>query len=172
MNATLNPTSDEPQPFTIDNEDKANWFLRKIANHEAEIERVKSQANSIIRALEVDKERLLFLFENQLKDLCREMLSGNGNRSKSIKFLQGSCSFRTVPEGFKLSNEMTALAFAKTTHPEAVKLIERVDWEAYKQLAQSAYQNHGKLIPGVDHVPARESFLLKFPKLVETDQND
>ncbi len=171
MNATIDTTLDELKPFTIDDEAKANWLLRKLGNIDSEVARVKAQADAIIRGLETDRERLLFLFEGQLKDLCRSMLGENG-RSKSVKFLQGTCAFRTVPAGFKLTNEMTALAFVKTTHPEAVKLIERVDWEAYKQLAQSAYQSHGKLLPGVDHVPARESFLLKFPKPGETDQDD
>jgi hypothetical protein len=39
-------------PFVIDSEDKANWFLAKLANIRAEQARVKAQAERRIAELE------------------------------------------------------------------------------------------------------------------------
>jgi hypothetical protein len=43
-----------PERFAIDSEDRANWLLRKLANLNAERERIKAQSAAMIKRLDTE----------------------------------------------------------------------------------------------------------------------
>ena len=219
------PTEDT-EAFRIDSDAAAEWFLRKLANIEAEKQRVTQQAAKMLAALDADAQRLRHLYEGELQEYVRQELArtGNrrkslhflqgtaafrtvpasvkiadvqaakmlaaldadaqrltrlydgelqeyvrqelarqGNRRKSLHFLQGTTAFRTVPASVKVSDERAALAYARVSLPDAVRSVETLDTAKYREAAETAL-SFGEVLPGVETTPQRESFTVKFGK--------
>jgi len=155
-------TTAEAETFEINSDAAANWLLRRLANLEAEKARVTAQATAIVKQLESDAERLRFLFGSQLESYCRgKMEQGRG---KTVRFLQGSCFFRTVPAGVRIADTGAALQFAQETLLGAVKSVRTLDTTVYRELAEKHLQETGEVLPGVETTLARESFSVKFGK--------
>ena len=148
----------EKPPFRIDTEQHANWLLRKLANLDAEKARVKAQAEAILHQLDTDREGLLYLYGSQLEAFTRQELEKTGNRRKSLTLLQGTCSFRSVPARMSINDPAAALLHARENLPEAIKTVETLDRTAYVHRAETT----GELLPGIEALPAREAFSLRF----------
>jgi len=151
------------EPFTINDEKSANWYLRKLANIDAEQQRVQTQALQIVAQLQNDADGLKHLYASQLEAYCRARLQETGNRRKSITLLQGTCAFRTVPAGFRLTDTNAALRFAKECGG-MLKTVESLDAEAYRAAADHALEAYGELYPGMENVPERVAFTVRFGK--------
>ena len=158
------PEVSEPKPaFRVDSEDSANWYLRRLATLESEKQRVQSQAALIVAQLQADAESLRFLYESDLQEWTRQELARRGNRRKSLALLQGTACFRTVPAALKISDPAAALAYAVSALPAAVGTRPTLDAEKYRAAANEALKT-GQTLPGVESVPARETFAVKFGK--------
>ena len=151
------------EPFMVNDEKSANWYLRKLANIDAEQKRVQMQAAQIVAQLATDADGLKHLYAGQLEAYCRARLQEAGSRRKSITMLQGTCSFRTVPAGFRLTDTNAALRFAKECGG-MLKTVESLDAEAYRCAADHALGEYGELYPGMESVPEREAFSVRFGK--------
>ena len=64
----------------------------------------------------------------------------------------------------KVSDVQAALVHAKKALPAAVNIIETLDATRYRKEAEKVLQENGELLPGVETVPERESFTVKFGK--------
>ena len=82
---------------------------------------------------------------------------------ESITLLQGTCAFRTVPAGFRLTDTAAALRFAKECGG-MLKTAESLDAEAYRCAADHALEVYGEQFPGMESVPEREAFSVRFGK--------
>ena len=154
--------ADVPE-FHIDSEGAANWYLRKLANIESEKQRIAAQAAKMLAALDADAQRLTRLYDGELQEYVRQELARQGNRRKSLHFLQGTTAFRTVPASVKVSDERAALAYARVSLPDAVRSVETLDTAKYREAAETAL-SFGEVLPGVETTPQRESFTVKFGK--------
>ena len=152
-----------PEPFMVNDEKSANWYLRKLANITGEQQRVQAQAAQIVAQHESDANGLKHLYASQLEAYCRARLQETGNRRKSITLLQGTCAFRTVPAGFRLTDTAAALRFAKECGG-MLKTVESLDAEAYRAAADHALEAYGELYPGMETTPEREAFSVRFGK--------
>src|SRR5579862_2345346 len=132
--------------FTIDSDAAANWLLRKLANIEAEKARVQAQAAAIVKALDADAERLNYLFGAQLEHYCREKIAQG--RGKTVRFLQGTCSLRTVPTGLRICDQSAALAFAQNGLTSVIRHVATLDAAGYRELATKHLHETGELLPG------------------------
>jgi len=169
----------EQEEFHIDTEEKANWLLRKIATIDAEKARVKAQADTIVKQLEGDRERLMGRFGAELEEWTRGELERRGGKRKSIVLLQGTCAFRAVPPRLVVSSEEEALAFAKAEPGLAQFVVQKDVWApsvsalfgdptdngktVYLNTAHVHLERTGELLPGIERTEARESFSIKFP---------
>ena len=148
------------EPFMVNDEKSANWYLRKLANIEAEQQRVQAQAAQIVAQLEADADGLKRLYASQLEAYCRARLNDTGNRRRSITMLQGTCCFRTVPAGFRIVDTAAALDHAMAHLPDAVDTINCLSTIAYRRIVEQT----GECLPGVESTPAHESFTVRFGK--------
>lgn len=150
--------------FEIDSEERANWFLRKLAAIDAERARIKRQAEEILRGLETREASLRGRFEGELRHFVEGEIAKRGGKTKTLKFLQGTCSFRTVPMSLKIVDEEAAREFAGQTKPELLQEVVTVkfDTSGYRDLAKEWLSTQGDVLPGIDVVPERESFSIKF----------
>jgi phage host-nuclease inhibitor protein Gam len=149
--------------FHIDSDGAANWYLRKLANLEAEQRRVRTQAEAIVKQLEADAVRLRYLYEAELAEYVREKLTAGGNRRKSVHFLQGTAGWRTVPASVRVTDPLAALDYASRCLPEAVKTQQVLDTARYRQVVEET----GELLPGVEVTEAHEAFRVSFGKREE-----
>lgn len=142
--------------FAIDSEERANWYLSKLANIETERARVKAQAAVILAALDRREQSLKGRFDAQLADWARERLAGA--KTKTLRLLQGTIAFRTVAGSLRLIDKEAAFVHARTELPECIITREELDAAAYRKRAQET----GEVLPGIETVPGRESMSLKF----------
>jgi hypothetical protein len=156
-------TTVEAQEFHIDSDAKANWYLRRLANIEAEQRRVQAQAAAIVRQLEGDAERLRYLYEAELEEFVRQKLSTSGSRRKSVHFLQGTAGFRTVPAAIRVTDTLAAIDYATRHLSEAVKTQQVLDTARYRKCVEET----GELLPGVEMTPEHETFRVSFGKQEE-----
>jgi phage host-nuclease inhibitor protein Gam len=147
----------------------AEWLLRKLANNAADKVRVTAQAQDIITALEADSADLMFKYGAALAHYCREKLAAEGNRRKSVRFLQGTCAFRYNAPAVKIKDPGAALSWAKENAPAlvAVESVERLDADGFRDAAERIRAKVGELLPGVEYSEAGDSFSLSFPKEVK-----
>ena len=155
------PQDYQPTEFHIDSESAANWYLRKLANIESEKQRVTANAAAIVRQLESEADGLRYCYEGELQNYVRRELAAKGSRRKSLTLLQGTAAFRSVPAALKISDPAAALRYAVSSLPAAVTTRPALDAEKYRAAAESAAKT-GQTLPGVETVPARETFRVTF----------
>jgi phage host-nuclease inhibitor protein Gam len=137
-------TATEPtdERFVLDSEEKVNWLLRKLANLEAEKQRVTAQYQTMMAALESDERSLRFRFENDLRAFAAKKLAEGGNRRKTVHLLQGSLSFRTLPQALKVQDVTSAIAFARMTGLPCLEMLteEKFNANVYRQHSQEVLE--------------------------------
>ncbi len=166
------PSASHEEHFCIDNEERANWLLRKLANLDAEKARVKAQAADILQSLTAEENRLRARFETELIEWAQREITRRGGKGKSLKLLQGTCAFRTVPAGVRVVSPAEAIDYARAQGWDMIRTVESLDADAYKREALTALLTTGEALPGVEGVPERESFSVKFLPGRATGQGD
>jgi len=161
METTLEQETREE--FHIDNEAAALWYLRKLANIEAEQKRVKRQAQALLDSLNADAESLKRLYQSELEHWARGEMEAR--RKKTLHTLQGTLRFRTVPARLAIEDPSEAfLACLEEQWEGCIETKEALIPSEFLKLAQERLEAHGELVRGVVMVPERESFSVSFAK--------
>jgi phage host-nuclease inhibitor protein Gam len=151
------PVAPEPV-FVIDSEERANWYLRKLGNIDAERIRVKAQAAAIADDLDREYEGLEARHQADLEVWANANLPKG---KKSIKLLQGTVAFRNVPPSISVADKDAALQWADTNGRGDMAIIARsIDTEKYKAL----FKETGQYLPGIKVTAAHESCKITFGK--------
>lgn len=152
--------------FAIDSDEKAEWYLRKLANLEAEKDRLHAQFGRMLAGVQAEHERLSGRFGAEFEAYCRERIAGRRDKKKYHDFFQGRVSVRSVAARLSIGSMDDALTTARVVCPSAVVVesVERFDKAAFLAYAQERFDAEGELLPGIDRTPAGESFLVAFPK--------
>ena len=101
--------------------------------------------------------------------MTREKLAAEGNRRKSVRFLQGTCAFRYNAPAVKIKDAAAALSWAKENAPAlvAVETVERLDADAFRDAAEQRRAQDGELLPGVEYSEGGDAFSISFPTEVK-----
>ena len=142
--------------FPID-ADKADWLLKKIAGIDAEKALIKAQAEAMLRQLDQDRAGLE-RFIPQLREWGAAELERRGRGRRTLPLFHGSLSYRKVPAGLRVADEAAALNEA------TARGLVKVDAAGYRAAALEARKETGELLPGVEVVPEREHFGIRFGK--------
>lgn len=154
----------EATRFVIDDEGKANWYLRELRMVETEIATVKSQAAEMIRALEIDANRLRWRHEADFLAWAKEELGRRGGTRKTLPLFQGTVAFRTVPMSLRIAGSGEAIEYARSQGWDVIRTVECLDSEGYRRQAAALLTETGEVLPGIEIVPERESFSVRFGK--------
>ncbi len=140
--------------FAIVDEAGADWFLRRLADIEAEKARISANTKKRMEELATDAERLQSLFGDQFKAFCQS--EATRRRRKTVTFPNGSGVFRTQPAKYIMHDGEKAFEHARTAHPDFIieQTTVRLDTAAYLKEAERT----GEMLPGLDSVPERETF--------------
>ncbi len=108
--------------------------LDRIAQAKARAERIKANAAVLVEEAEKEAASLEARFGADLEDFARERLAATRGKSKTVKLLNGTLSFRTVPGGIEVlpEDEDAMLRWAEAYLPSAVTLKPVLDKAAVK----------------------------------------
>lgn len=165
METETTTETEEREEFLIDSPERANWLLRKLANLDAERDRVAAQASALARQIESDRNGLLHRFGSQLENFTRQELEKSGGKRKSLTLLQGTVGFRTVPARIVIESAPDAIQTARLVLPETIteETTERFDSKTFREHAAKHFEETGELLPGIGRTEERQSFDIKFP---------
>lgn len=157
----------EGEGFHITSEPSALWYLRKLANLDAEQRRVKQQAQKLLASLQSEAESLKHLYQGELEEWTRQELAKKGNRKRTLHTLQGTLRFRNVPARLSLQSLSAALLQCEREGLPYIEIRQELNREEYLRYAQTRLQETGELLPGIDRNPEHESFSITFPNIEE-----
>lgn len=154
---TPTPKDAAALPFVIDSEERAEWYLRKLANLDAETDRIKANTAKRLQEIATDREGLVQRFGDQLTGWAKG--EAERRRRKTVTLQNGSIAFRAVPSRLVIENDADAMQTAKLVCPDAVTVetIEKLDRAALIARATETLQETGELLPGVKMIEASES---------------
>ncbi len=122
--------------FSIDNEEKALWLLKKMQSAMARAESMETtpaviaakavlaNAEAMKKAAESRYYGLETRFGAELARWAKTQLEG---KSRTHQTLYGSIAFKSVPERIKVADPELALAWARTNCPEAIKHVPAIE---------------------------------------------
>ena len=162
LEENLNPA------FSIDNDSKADWAVRKIKEARAEFDRISKIAAD--ERAEIDAKLSVFekRISNQINNLMM-MLDGYyaiAGPTKTTKtqakreLLSGALVMKKQQPEY-VRDEAALLTWAETTVPELVKVKKEVSWADLKKQADVSGDKlllDGEIIPGVTVVEREDVF--------------
>jgi hypothetical protein len=159
-------TTEAKEPFIINSRERVDWYLRKLANLEAEELRIKAQAEKMLRQVQSDRESLVQHFQPQVENFVREELEATKSKRRSIAFFHGTVGFVAVPPRLVVESEADALQTARLVCPEAIVEVpatEKLDKKVLGEYAKWQLAEAGEIIPGYGLTEGGVRLSVKFP---------
>lgn len=146
--------------FTVDDDDKATWALRKLARirlemaanqeqAEREIERIRAWLDEVNGSLERHAE----FFDSHLRYYHRTILNSDPSR-KTVKLPAGTLKARKRPDTIEIVEPEAFIEWARVARPEFI----RTKFEINKSVVREAVLKDGEVIEGVEAEPGDISF--------------
>ena len=155
--ADLPPTGHN-QTFVIDNEDRANWLIRKIVELRAYHERVAAWAAREQSRAFHDEEWLMRRFGPELRAWAAVQIAAFKGRRKSINLPAGTVGFRHSAARLIVDHDSDVIAWAKTNCPDAITTVEKLSRAALKE----HFEQTGELPSCGAHIdPESEDFYVR-----------
>lgn len=142
-----------PKIGTFSNDDElANWYLRKAGDFDQAIQTIKDQAAMMIRAIEARKRGLAYKWGGEFKRIIDAKLQSQGGKKRSVDLLTGRAGYRKSPERLTIIDPQKVLDWADFNCPEAIKREPRLT-PLKKWLEET-----GEVPPGTHHTESRDVF--------------
>lgn len=142
--------------FAIDDDSKADWAVRKIAEHRAEIDRWQAHYTRQMERVRVTEQASIDYLTRLLQDYFRTLPHKTTKTEESYKLPSGKVYMKAQQPKYT-RNEEELTAWAKENRPELVKttVTETTDWNTLKKATTTLEDGTvvdsltGELIPGV-----------------------
>ena len=154
--------SEEQEKFEINDLGTANWYLKTLRNLENEKATIQAQTQAMLRSLDAEIRRLEFRYGPQFQGWVEQELARRGSRSKTLALHQGTAAFRTVSASLRVMSSRDALDYAWEQGWPVIRSVETLDAEEYKKQAAAVQAETGEVLPGIEVIPERESFCIRF----------
>ena len=152
------------EPFTIDDDSKADWAMRKLASirrkqaenqaiYERELQRVQEWLQKVNTALDRDAE----WFEANLKPYA--LLQRSEGR-KSVVLPHGTIKTTAGRAKVEIESEDKFIEWAKQSNPELLRIKTEIDKKNLNALITEDNQvisTQGEIVPSVRVIPAEPS---------------
>lgn len=153
-NQELIPVTEEEAGFTVDDDQKAEWCLKKIREENAELSRWKAFYSDQLRKLEERSQYRVSFFEDKLKAYFSMVPHKESRTQSSYQLPGGKLVYKhQAPE--MVRDDAQLLPWVKQNRPELVKVTEAVDWAGLKKsltIAENsgmAISEDGEVVPGI-----------------------
>lgn len=162
---TNTETGEVKVEFHIVDDGGANWYLRKKAAFESERAVLNAQMKELFAEIDRNERDLDARYYAEFKDYAEKKILAQG-KPRNYKFFYATASLRDVPEHWTVTDAETAIRTAKLICPDALSEFTTVKTvlDKEKLFAKAAEIAKEKPVPGVDLIPQRDSFSIKFPK--------
>lgn len=164
----------EPDRFTVQSKDQAEWCLRQISRLKAQQNETAELARAEIEKINAWKEKetakitgsIAFL-ESLLKDYHRRVFEKDP-KAKTIKLPSGSLEARKMPPDIKRDKNIL-LPWVEKNRPNFVVVEKNVDWAGLKKELRFdsgvAFDPlTGEVVPGVEVVDRGIDFRVRVEK--------
>ena len=148
--------------FEINDVGTANWYLKILRNMENEKATIQAQTTAMLRSLDAEINRFRFRFDLQFQRWVEQELARRGSRSKTLPLHQGTAAFRIVPASLRMLSSRDALDYAREQGWPVIRSVETLDVEGYKKQAAAVQAETEEVLPGLEVIPERESFTVRF----------
>lgn len=155
------PQGEERERFIIDDEQKANWAMRKIKHLQEkkqekekiakeEIERINQWLQAETESIDRDIEFFSGLLEAYMRDLNRK-----DPRKKSLSLIHGRLQLRKQQPIFKYDDKKLVEWLKKTRHTNLVRVEEKPDKKELRKLLVTAngkaiIKSTGEIVEGIE----------------------
>ena len=156
----------EPPPLDVISDAEADALIDRLASLDERQRRIRAQADAMCRDIERQRQSVLYAHETDLRAWAMSKLRGN---RRTVKRLVGSVSFRTVPGRALIVDPTRALDWCREYLPAAIK--ETVDPKAVLT-GETDADGVPAVPPGVEWVPARETFAVRGVTAAERTDDD
>jgi len=138
------------QEFHINDDDSFEWYMGKradlavkIKQLEAKKEIVTANLDAMIKEKQSRLNRLDLRFGVEVEAYVKELLADS--KKRSITCMYGKAGFRKINENYVVADQAKAVQWAKTYHPDAVKVTEefqksKVDIEKAKDAPNGVFE--------------------------------
>jgi len=156
-------------PFRVDNDQKAEWCLQKIAEKKAELAKWEAHYTGLLAAVREETDRDIAWFENKLQGyFLDQQIARNTKKTKtqtSYSLPSGKLVVRhREPTYDRKAEEL--LPWLKQNHPELVKVKEEENWAELKKLlkvhGESMITADAEIVPGITVTPRPDEFKVEF----------
>lgn len=147
-------TTEATERFTISDEKSATWLLRKFRQISEERDAIKAATAQRLSELEADEDRLTHLYGEQLKAWATTESEKRRRQTITLPLAGMQVAFRKTSAALFVADQ--AKAQAEATARGLVKTAP--DLSAYRMAAQSALEQSGEILPGVELKPESQSF--------------
>ncbi len=147
-----------PARFTIEDENSANWLVKRVMASRQYADRVKAWAEQEIARAAREEKTLMFLFGRQLETWAKGEIDKLRGRRKSVGLPGGTVGFRTINPCLQVDDEGSVLGWARQNCPAAVVVVEKLSRSELK----SYFERTGVMPDDGAHVePGGEKFFIR-----------
>lgn len=163
------PAPEEAAPFRVDNDQKAEWCMRKIAEKKAELAKWEDHYGMLLAAVRKEVERDVAWFENKLQGyLLDQQIAKNVKKTKTQTYYPLPSGKLMVkhrePTYDRKAEEL--MPWLKKNHPELVKVKEEEDWSELKKLltveGEHMVTEDAEIVPGITVIPKPDEFKIEY----------
>lgn len=167
---TIGTETEQPGGFQLDSREKCDWFLSKLADFDAEEQKIKTRAAQIIAQMEAmiarnktDRDAFNNRFMPQFQNFVAGEIAADRKGRKSVVFFNGTAGFRTVPAALVLESPQDAMTTARAVCPSSITTEERekFDRESFLTYARAHFEATGEVLPGTKRTEEQERFTIK-----------
>ena len=127
------------------------WYLAEMGKCEFMAERIKSQAEKMLREVEGRRKALEWRFGSEFREAVERALAeknrGKSKPVRSIKYHTGTAGFRTTPPKLIVLNAKALMDWAAINCPDAVRMEPRLHVSPVK----AHIEQTGEVVPGCEY---------------------
>ncbi|GAX06834.1 hypothetical protein IWT25_02181 [Secundilactobacillus pentosiphilus] len=165
--------AEQKERFVIDDDSKANWALRKMAEISAKLDKVNEQKKLLDQQNDQWYERKTKKLNDDWDDFATQ-LEGYRLKQPNQKIdLPAGKTITRHPKDYQYDND-ELVKFVKANHREFIQPIEKFEWGKFKKTIKvhgdKAFDANGELIPGMKVVEQEKTTY--YPAKLEGDLNE
>lgn len=157
----IRESNDESYEFIIDDDKKAEWALRKIAEEKAETQRYVNVCRSIILEYEekirIEEEKMrkkLSYLESQLQQYFQSVTHKTTKTQETYKLPSGTLRLKYQQSEFKRDEGKLISWLKENELTDFIKIEEKPNWAELKKRIQvsgdKAVSEDGQIIDGIE----------------------
>lgn len=163
----------EFEGFIIDDDNKADWAIRKIREEKEELDRLDFIANSLIEEtrLKIDSQKKLFenktnFLKTKLYEYFKKVETKKSKTQEKYKLLSGTLVKKIGGQKLEPNKEELTRWLKENKYNDFIKIKEDIDWlELKKEVTISnnkvVIKETGEIIEGINIVEKQDTFEVK-----------